>query len=62
MVSIPFHFGSWVMKSMETLSHDSLGIRKGPYNPNFFLQMDFVLWHLTQMHMKCYTSSFISAQ
>ncbi len=36
MASIPFHYGSWIMKSMEALSHGSLGIGKGWYNPNFF--------------------------
>jgi hypothetical protein len=47
MTSIPFHSGSWVMKSMETLSHGSLGIGRGLYNPYSFLDMDLVLWHLT---------------
>jgi hypothetical protein len=28
MISIPFHSGNWVMKSMETFSHGSLGIGK----------------------------------
>jgi hypothetical protein len=37
MMSIPFHSGSWVMKSMETLSHGSLRIIRGLYNSYFFL-------------------------
>jgi hypothetical protein len=37
------HSGSWVMKSMDTLSHGSFKIVKGLYNSYFFLYIDFVL-------------------
>jgi hypothetical protein len=48
MASITFHLGSWVMKSMDTLSHGSPQIGKGLYNPYFFFYIDFMLWHLAQ--------------
>jgi hypothetical protein len=36
MTSIPFHMGSRVMKSMETLSHGLFGIDRSLYSPYFF--------------------------
>ncbi len=62
MAPIPFHSNSWVMKSMETFSHGSFGIGIVLYNPYFFLYMDFVLWHLTQVRTKCFTFCFILGQ
>jgi hypothetical protein len=43
MASILLHLGSWVMKSMETLSHGSFGIGRGLHRPYFILHIDFVL-------------------
>jgi hypothetical protein len=50
------------MNSMETLSHGLFRISRGMYSSYFFLYMDFILWHWTQVATKCSTSCFISGQ
>jgi hypothetical protein len=42
MAYVPYHFERHVIKSIETLSNGPNGMRKGLYNPNFFLCTDLV--------------------
>jgi hypothetical protein len=62
MASIPFHSSSWAMKPMGILSCGSFGIGRNMYGLFFFLYVDFMFWHLTNVRMKCSTSYFIPAQ
>ncbi len=41
MASIPYYSGSYIMKSMETLSHGSLGIGKNLYSLYIFYKWTF---------------------
>jgi len=55
MASIPFHLGSYVMKSMETFSHGSFGIGRIYIAHHFLLYIDFVLWKWnTNVHKMLY--------
>lgn len=62
MASFSCHSKRHVMKFIETPLYGHVEIGKGLYNPSFFICHDLVFWHFTQVHMKCFTSSFILGQ
>jgi hypothetical protein len=59
MVSIPFHSGSWVWNPWRYFPLVHSGSVKVYIVHIYFLYVDFMFWHLTQMRTKCSMTTFV---